>query len=182
MTDTSKPKSTGVIQKWRGLPQWVRTGAYCFVAFSFGWGIGIGNSAEVEAQAKKDAARIVASAKRDRAKLDKDIEKAETLGATIVQRKGELQKIDRQLGKSQRQLNARSFEGDGIYLVGSDVKPGTYKATASPGCYYAVMRTLDGSLNDIITNGNVDGPVVITVPSAAKAVEVARCGTFTRVG
>jgi hypothetical protein len=67
-------------------------------------------------------------------------------------------------------------------LMGSAqwLQPGTYKADASPGCYWARLKSLDTS--DIIDNQNTDGPVVLQILSTDKAVEVARCGEFHKVG
>ncbi|MCW2956612.1 MAG: Uncharacterized protein JWO69_1481 [Thermoleophilia bacterium] len=94
----------------------------------------------------------------------------------------DVRSLKKELGKLTREKAMGTFEGDGIFLVGSDIMTGTYKAPASPGCYYALLSSLDGGLNGIQSNGNVDGPVVFSVTSGTKAVEVARCGTFTRVG
>ena len=68
----------------------------------------------------------------------------------------------------------------GIYIVGEDISAGTYRADASVGCYYQVSADING--DDIITNGNVDGPVVVQVPASAKSVTVQDCGTFTKAG
>lgn len=78
------------------------------------------------------------------------------------------------------EAKANEFEGEGLYLVGSDIKPGTYKADASVGCYFARLASTDTS--DIIDNGNIDGPIVITVKASDKALQVQRCGTFRKVG
>lgn len=47
--------------------------------------------------------------------------------------------------------------GDGIYEVGVDIKPGTYKTVVpddSINCYWSRLKTLDTS--SIIDNGNLD--------------------------
>lgn len=69
---------------------------------------------------------------------------------------------------------------DGIYLVGADIKPGTYRSGASPDCYWARLRNTNGDLDSIITNHN-GGNSVVTIKSTDKAFETARCGTWTKV-
>lgn len=77
-----------------------------------------------------------------------------------------------------------SFGGEGTFLVGTDIRPGTYRAPAasSGNCYWERMRDLTGSMNSTIANDNTSGPVLITVKSTDKAVKVSGCSTFTRVG
>jgi multidrug efflux pump subunit AcrA (membrane-fusion protein) len=84
------------------------------------------------------------------------------------------------VGAAEKAAQANTFAGDGTYLVGTDVQPGTYKADASPGCYWARLSSL--STSDIIDNQNSDGPVVLQILPTDKAVEVARCGEFHKVG
>lgn len=74
---------------------------------------------------------------------------------------------------------AGTFGGDGVYLVGVDVQPGTYRAAASSGCYYARLRST--STSDIIDNNITDGPVVLTIKPTDKALQVNGCGQFQRV-
>jgi Tfp pilus assembly major pilin PilA len=83
------------------------------------------------------------------------------------------------VGAAEKAAQASSFAGEGTYLVGTDVQPGTYKADASTGCYWARLKSLDNS--DIIDNQNTDGPVVLQILSTDKAVEVARCAEFHKV-
>lgn len=132
----------------------------------------------IEARATAKAERIVGDAVDEKNMLAAE---AEDLGVEKTQVASEVELLKNELGLLNRKKATSTFEGDGMYLVGADVRPGTYRAAASPGCYYAVLANLSGAGNDIITNGNVDGPVVFTVPSSAKGVEVQRCGTFTRV-
>jgi hypothetical protein len=101
------------------------------------------------------------------------------VGAALAQRKTQLDTRERQIAGAEAAAQANSFGGDGLYLVGSDVKPGTYKAAAAPGCYYARLRSTDTS--DVIDNNNIDGPVALTIRPSDFAVEVARCATFYRV-
>ena len=66
-----------------------------------------------------------------------------------------------------------STYGDGVYLVGEDVLPGTYDGvvTADVG-YWARLKETDGATGSIITNAVVRGPFVLTINEADKAVEL----------
>lgn len=69
---------------------------------------------------------------------------------------------------------------DGTYVVGTDVKPGTYKATPSGECYWARLRsTADES--DIIANHLAPGPTTVTISSSDGAFLAQRCGHWTKV-
>jgi hypothetical protein len=79
--------------------------------------------------------------------------------------------------------------GDGTWLVGSDIPAGTYKAKVpendlfSYPCYWARLRSTDGSFAAIIANGNEGGgaQVVVTIKSTDKAFKSDGCGTWTKV-
>jgi hypothetical protein len=66
--------------------------------------------------------------------------------------------------------------GDGVFIVGLDIKPGVYR-TAGPvserSGYYALLSSTNTS--DIINNNNIDGPATITVGPDVKAVSVSHC-------
>lgn len=70
---------------------------------------------------------------------------------------------------------------DGVYLVGIDIEPGTWRTdgTAS-SCYWARLRNLTGN-DDIIANNIGQGPAIMTLLASDTAVEFSRCGTWTRV-
>ncbi|MFC9123246.1 hypothetical protein ACFTXO_26185 [Streptomyces sp. NPDC057067] len=59
-----------------------------------------------------------------------------------------------------------TVEGDGEYLVGEDMKAGTYK-TAGPegsfGCYWERASNASGEFDAIIANGTLDGSGRVTV-------------------
>ena len=66
--------------------------------------------------------------------------------------------------------------GDGVFIVGLDIKPGVYR-TAGPvsgrSGYYALLSSTNTS--DIINNNNIDGRATITVGPDVKAVSVSHC-------
>jgi len=69
---------------------------------------------------------------------------------------------------------------DGTWLVGSEVKPGTYRSQNFGDCYWARLRSTDGGINAIIDNGL--GPnQTVTIKRTDKAFETARCGVWKKI-
>lgn len=69
--------------------------------------------------------------------------------------------------------------GDGMYIVGTDIEPGTYKNTGSSGCYYARLSGFTNTIDGIIANNNVDTPAIVTIAASDKGFESTQCGTWT---
>lgn len=178
---------------WRRLPGWARGGAI------FALGLVVGLAIAAPDQSKLDEAKsikakekaIYASAYTNRAQAQSEYDelssKLESIESETEQRqaiadsrerraKRKLAKLRREITGARWSIAKRSFDGDGMYLVGDDIEAGVYKADPSPGCYWA--RLSSGATSDIIDNSNVDGPVVLTVSAGDYAVEVTRCATF----
>lgn len=78
---------------------------------------------------------------------------------------------------------AVTISGDGIFLVGSEVEPGSYRTTvpnASIGCYWARLSGLSGEFDDIIANGigEPGAQQVVEIASEDEAFETEGCGTW----
>ncbi len=75
------------------------------------------------------------------------------------------------------------FGGDGLFVVGLDIRPGVYR-TAGPTTghngYFALLKSTN--TDDIVNNGAVRGPATITVGPPVKAVEVSHCQPWRRLG
>jgi hypothetical protein len=76
------------------------------------------------------------------------------------------------------------ISGDGVFVVGTDIPPGTYHTTGAVGgsagnCYVALLSSTN--TEDIIDNNNVTGPDTITVGSGVHAVESEGCNTWHRI-
>ncbi|HWD79737.1 MAG TPA: hypothetical protein VG497_12670, partial [Kribbella sp.] len=69
---------------------------------------------------------------------------------------------------------------DGVFLVGTDIKPGTYRNGNEADCYWARLRSTNGDFDAIITNGN-GGNQVITIKKTDKAFETRSCGSWTKI-
>jgi hypothetical protein len=79
-----------------------------------------------------------------------------------------------QITKSQTE-----FE-DGMYIVGTDIQPGTYKNSGGDGCYYARLRGFGNGFGDIIANANPSGNAIVTIKASDKGFQSTRCGTWTK--
>lgn len=71
--------------------------------------------------------------------------------------------------------------GDGMYIVGTDIQPGTYRNTTSSGCYYARLSGFSNTDSDIIANNLTDASAIVTISASDKGFESTRCGTWTKL-
>jgi hypothetical protein len=81
-------------------------------------------------------------------------------------------------------IQASAISSDGVYVVGHDIKPGTWHTSGDGGqggsaCYFATLNSLNTS--DIIDNNNFDGPETVSV-SGAYAFEISGPCTWYRTG
>ncbi|WP_040690145.1 hypothetical protein [Nocardiopsis lucentensis] len=71
-----------------------------------------------------------------------------------------------------------STVGNGVHRVGEDIEPGTYTTEGPdpddivPMCYWARLSGLSGEFDDIIANGNLEGPGVVVVEEGDAALEL----------
>jgi len=71
--------------------------------------------------------------------------------------------------------------GDGTYIVGKDIRPGTYRTRQGlAGCYYARLKGFGGTVDDIIANENTDDAAIVTIAASDKGFESTNCGTWTK--
>ena len=170
------------------------------LAFSFGAVVG-GSGKSGPTRGQLDAARAsysqtttqlgqaqaqAASAKADAARAEQvaqqtaDQRVADKMSALKAQAAA-LDAREKKVSGLEAAAKANTFDGsDATYLVGSDIKAGTYRGTASDNCYYARLSSVN--TQDIIENNNTSGPVVVRILASDKAFQVTRCGTFTRLG
>ncbi|WP_051343141.1 hypothetical protein [Pseudonocardia spinosispora] len=77
-------------------------------------------------------------------------------------------------------------EGGGRFQVGTDLEPGTYQTsgpddTSSTGCYYARLKSGDGSLDDILDNYVSQGPMTVVIPRTDGFFQTTGCDAWTKV-
>ena len=68
---------------------------------------------------------------------------------------------------------------DGIFIVGTDIAGGTWRADAPGNCYWARLRGFSGAMGDLIANANSNG--VVTIAASDKGFSSQRCGTWSKV-
>ncbi|MER7112303.1 hypothetical protein [Streptomyces sp. NPDC000229] len=80
---------------------------------------------------------------------------------------------------------AQEIPGDGTFLVGQEVRPGTYRsagpADALTDCYWARLKGTTGDFSQIIANGAGKGPATVTVLATDKAFQTSGCQTWKRL-
>lgn len=70
--------------------------------------------------------------------------------------------------------------GDGMFFVGSDIEPGTYRNTGGENCYYARLSGFSHGLHDIVANENADAPAIVRIDPRDVGFSSSRCGTWTK--
>ncbi len=70
--------------------------------------------------------------------------------------------------------------GDGDYMVGTDIAPGTWKAQDAKGCYWARVKDFTGEPADTI--GNANGSGIVTIQKSDKGFVSSGCGSWTFAG
>lgn len=83
--------------------------------------------------------------------------------------------------------NPNSITGDGTFAVGSQVKPGTYRAVVpadSVDCYYERLKDASGSFDSIIDNntGRAGSQQIVDIQATDRYFHTEGCGTWTKVG
>ena len=69
---------------------------------------------------------------------------------------------------------------DGTWIVGVDLKPGTYRSDPDDSCYWARLRDFEGDLDSIIANDLPSGRAIVTISKSDKGFHTSGCGTWNR--
>jgi len=104
--------------------------------------------------------------------------------ATLKQQQATLAQQQQAVKAQMGELQASQISGDGVYVVGKDIKAGVYHTSGSGNagandCYFATLNSTDTS--NIADNNNFDGPETVDV-SSAYAFEVNGPCTWVKVG
>jgi hypothetical protein len=102
----------------------------------------------------------------------------------LSQQQATLKQQEQTVAAEMGQLQASQISGDGVYVVGKDIKAGVYHTngsgnTGANDCYFATLNSTDTS--NIADNNNFDGAETVDV-SSAYAFEVNGPCTWVRVG
>ena len=71
--------------------------------------------------------------------------------------------------------------GDGTWIVGAEITPGTYAAPGSDLCYWARLNGFGGSLDEIIANELGSGRQIVTIDSGDSGFETRGCGRWVQL-
>lgn len=66
--------------------------------------------------------------------------------------------------------------GDGTWLIGKEIKRGTYTSEGGPTCYWSRLANLSGELEAILANSYKPGPQKVALGPKDVAFESAGCG------
>jgi hypothetical protein len=72
-----------------------------------------------------------------------------------------------------------TIPGDGTFIVGEDIQPGTYETEGSESCYWERLSGTSGTMDDVITNGLPTGPTTITISPSDEAFLTEGCSEWT---
>lgn len=122
-----------------------------------------------EAESKVDVAQQQArDAKNEAQQLEQDLADRE---AAVAAREAAVQSVEDAIA-------AGTFSGNGLYIVGADIQPGTYRSEGGSNCYWA---RLNATGDDIIDNYIGSGQTIVTVQPSDGLLEVSGCAEFTLV-
>ena len=106
-----------------------------------------------------------------------------TRNTALSQQETTLKQQEKTVAAEMGQLQASQISGDGVYVVGKDIKAGVYHTSGSGNtgqndCYFATLNSTDTT--NIADNNNFDGAETVDV-SSAYAFEVNGPCTWVRV-
>jgi cyclophilin family peptidyl-prolyl cis-trans isomerase len=71
---------------------------------------------------------------------------------------------------------------DGVYQVGNDIQPGTYRNNNSTNsCYWKRLSGFSGEINDTIASDITDVNVIVTIKASDAGFSSERCGTWSEI-
>jgi hypothetical protein len=127
------------------------------------------------ASARADAlAQVTAENAARQAELDARAAELDGREAGLAQREDAVTVLEQQAADG-------SLPGDGLYLVGSEVAPGTYRAGSPADCYWERRSGLSGEFSEVITNGLGAADATVTIRASDIAFSSSRCGTWSRI-
>ncbi|GGP73494.1 hypothetical protein GCM10010231_50470 [Streptomyces sindenensis] len=167
-TSGTSPVPTSPRKPSRG-KAWVTHGAVGAVALFLGVGIGISDDeARAEASDAGPAPRITVTEEVEVPGPEVTVTKTATVTAKPPKPKGP----------------PTTVAGDGEYLVGEEMRAGTYR-TGGPGdsfgCYWERARNSSGEFEAIIANGNLEGSGRVTI-NKGEVFKSNGCQDWKKVG
>lgn len=105
-------------------------------------------------------------------------EEAAEMEAEIAAAEEQVAQRESAVSGAEAEVAKNSF-GAGMYLVGSDIQPGTYRSGGGDFCYWERLSGTGGSFSEIIANDFSDGPSIVTISPTDVAFDSSGCGTWT---
>jgi hypothetical protein len=68
---------------------------------------------------------------------------------------------------------------DGVWIVGVDVRPGTYQADGGAICYWQRLSGFGGTADEVLQQGTPEDPAVVEIPPTDAGFSSSRCGEWT---
>lgn len=123
----------------------------------------------------------VAGVEAREAKAQEQEDSLAKAAAALKKQTASVEKREKAVGIVEDDIERNTIPGDGVYIVGDDIKPGTYRSTDNSGCYWQRSSSLKGDFESIIANGNVDGSAVITIAASDKGFTSTGCNDWKKV-
>ncbi|MGY3205466.1 hypothetical protein [Streptomyces sp. TE5632] len=171
---------TGPAQPRKQRGRWLKYGAVALVSLFVGVGIGSGG----EGSAASDKAAASTKSGPGPTATVTETAKAEGGGAKPAPTVTETETVTAKPKKTKEPGPATSFSGEGEYVVGEDIKAGTYKTAGADGdfgCYWERAKDASGEFGSIIANNNLNGPGRVTL-NTGEYFKTNRCQEWKRVG
>jgi hypothetical protein len=80
--------------------------------------------------------------------------------------------------------NLATTFGEGRFLVGTDIAPGSYQTTGPSGhldCYWERLKNTSDATDSIIANDLGPGPALVTIDKSDAVFQTRWCNTWTKV-
>ena len=169
------------------------------ISLGAGFGAGYytrGDSGAEDLQAELTASRAESESAQEaleiaEGEIDAATQRAETAEGELVSREAELSSLEADLIAREQELEQREGQvqaaeqavernsfGDGLYKVGEDIQPGTYRTDGANNCYWAKLGSSNTS--DFIDNHFGNGPQTLVIDSPW--FESSGCGTWVLSG
>lgn len=168
------PKRRGLFR--RALP-WLVAVAALFVGIAIGAAGGDTPAASPATSAARPTADPAAvDARQNERKTQLDAREAE-----LNRREDELKIREAALQTQEAAVKENTIPGEGLYVVGQDVKAGTYRTAGPSGrpCYYAIKNGT-GADADILDNNIIEGAGSVTIKDG-QVFETKGCQDWTLV-
>lgn len=114
-------------------------------------------------------------------RLDDREEGLDERKANLDEREAGLDDRESAVTEAEEEAAANTITGDGLYVIGDDIEPGTYRATGGGDlCYWARLSGLSGELGDIIANDLGAAKTTVEIQASDTAFETRGCGEWMK--